>query len=232
MYPFCVGNVDVNWTLQSVHGLGYGTNDRTNVVRFPEGVRSFPFFESVQTAPGTQRTSHSLVSGAFFFPRAQNGRTAKGKSTHLHAVPRLRIRPHVPPSPPPMSTQTILLYMFKSIKICSWSHMRQKIVCPPSTIIAFRHIAHLTRMLSWTLARKDFKGKIRNPHSLIFPAAWFETGASALQLVSTLERGLMNQIYRCRTPMAKAAFNKKRALFPAHWTWNWGRRLWSATFGA
>jgi len=27
----------------------------------------------------------------------------------------------------------------------------------------------------------------------------------------------------CRIAMAKAAFNKKRALILAHWTWNWGR---------
>ena len=25
---------------------------------------------------------------------------------------------------------------------------------------------------------------------------------------------------KCGTAMAKAAFNKKRALLPAHWTWN------------
>jgi len=68
-------------------------------------------FESVQNAPGTQRTSHSRVSEASFFPRAQNGRIAKVKPTHLHAVPRLRIRPHLPPPPPPMCTQTIFLYL-------------------------------------------------------------------------------------------------------------------------
>jgi len=59
--------------------------------------------------------------------------------------------------------------MFKSIKMCGWSHMCQKIVCPPTTIIALRHIAYLTRMLSPTLVRKDFKGKSLNPRALIFP---------------------------------------------------------------
>ena len=39
-------------------------------------------------------------------------------------------------------------------------------------------MAYLTRMLSRTLARKDFKGRSGNPHTLIFSAALFETGAS------------------------------------------------------
>jgi hypothetical protein len=77
--------------------LGYGLDDRGSRVRSPAGAGNFSLHHRVQNGPGGPS---SLLSNGYqgLFPWGQNGREVK-PTTHLHLVPRSRIRGAIPPLP-------------------------------------------------------------------------------------------------------------------------------------
>jgi hypothetical protein len=66
-------------------------------VRFPTGVGIFSLRHRIQTRSGTHPASYPMGTGGLF-PRVQSGRGVK-LTTHLHLVPRLRMREAIPPLP-------------------------------------------------------------------------------------------------------------------------------------
>jgi hypothetical protein len=76
--------------------LGYGLDDRGSRVQFPAGTGNFSLHHRVQNGSGAHPASYP--TGTRVFPWEKSGRDVK-LTTHLHLVPRPRIRGAIPPLP-------------------------------------------------------------------------------------------------------------------------------------
>jgi hypothetical protein len=76
--------------------LGYGLDDRCSRIRFPARPGNFSLHHRVQTGSGAHLASYPMGTGAFSL--WQSGRDVK-LTTHLHLVPRSRMRGAIPPLP-------------------------------------------------------------------------------------------------------------------------------------
>jgi hypothetical protein len=76
--------------------LGYGLDDRSSRVRFLAGAGSFSLHHRVQNGSRTHPASHPMGARDSF----PGGKAAEMKlTTHLHLVPRSRMRGAIPPLP-------------------------------------------------------------------------------------------------------------------------------------